>query len=187
MRAKTSAGRRACAPSRPVPFAGPRAIESYLDEGAGGRFLQSLKSSLASRLFEETYVYGWKFTLEDLIAVILTELREAARTQLGDILEHRALVAGMLLHDFDELRNQVVAARKLHADVAPRLRDAVAIAHQQVVGDDAPYQDRRCGHERNDQGRSRIHPDNFASSALKRGSSRSGTKSVSLAIHLASL
>lgn len=69
---------------RPVPFAGPRAIESYLDEGAGGRFLQSLKSSLASRLFEETYVYGWKFTLEDLIAVILTELREAARAQLGD-------------------------------------------------------------------------------------------------------
>ena len=68
---------------RPVPLAGPRAIESYLDEGAGGRFLQSLKSSLASRLFEETFIYGWKFTLEDLVAVILGELREAARAQLG--------------------------------------------------------------------------------------------------------
>ena len=56
----------------PVPLAGPRAIASYLDEGGGGRFLQSLKSSLASRLFEETYVFGWKFTLEDLIAVILS-------------------------------------------------------------------------------------------------------------------
>src|SRR5262245_55320177 len=49
---------------RPVPLAGPRAIESYLDEGSGGRFLQSLKSSLASRLFEDTFIYGWKFTLE---------------------------------------------------------------------------------------------------------------------------
>ena len=69
--------------SRPLPLAGPRAIESYLDEGSGGRFLQSLKSSLASRLFEETSVYGWKFRLEELIAVILAELREAARAQLG--------------------------------------------------------------------------------------------------------
>lgn len=49
---------------RPEPTAGPRAIASYLDEGAGGRFLQSIKSHLASRHLDETYVFGWKFTLE---------------------------------------------------------------------------------------------------------------------------
>src|SRR5262245_30592794 len=69
---------------RPQASAGPRAIASYLDEGAGGRFLQSLKSYLASRLFEDTLIYGWRFTLEDLVAILLRELREAARAQLGD-------------------------------------------------------------------------------------------------------
>src|SRR5262245_49171927 len=53
---------------RPEATAGPRAIASYLDEGTGGRFLQSLKSYLASRLFEDTLIFGWRFTLEELIA-----------------------------------------------------------------------------------------------------------------------
>ncbi|MFN8602957.1 MAG: Hsp70 family protein [Candidatus Binatia bacterium] len=69
---------------RPVPTAGPYAIDSYRDEGAGGRFLQSLKSHLASRHLSETYVFGWKFTLEDLVALILTELRRVACAELGD-------------------------------------------------------------------------------------------------------
>lgn len=69
---------------RPVPTAGPYAIDSYRDEGAGGRFLQSLKSHLASRHLSETWVFGWKFTLEDLVALILTELRRTACAELGD-------------------------------------------------------------------------------------------------------
>ncbi|MBY0275693.1 Hsp70 family protein [Candidatus Binatia bacterium] len=69
---------------RPEPTAGPWAIDSYRDEGAGGRFLQSLKSHLASRTLSETYVFGWKFTLEDLVALILGELRRIARDELGD-------------------------------------------------------------------------------------------------------
>lgn len=69
---------------RPVPTAGPYAIDSYRDEGAGGRFLQSLKSHLASRHLSETWVFGWKFTLEDLVAIILAELRRVARDELGD-------------------------------------------------------------------------------------------------------
>jgi len=65
--------------------AGPDAIEAYLDEGAAGRFLQSLKSHLGSRLFRETYIYGWKYTLEDLVAILLRELRAAVRAQFGDV------------------------------------------------------------------------------------------------------
>ena len=72
---------------KPAASAGPAAIEAYRDAGAGagGRFIQSLKSFLASRLFEATRVFGWKFTLEDLIAAILRELRVAAETQLGAV------------------------------------------------------------------------------------------------------
>ena len=68
---------------RPVATTGPQAVDAYLDEG-GGRFLQSLKSYLASRLFEDTSIQGWRFTLEELIAIQLRALREAARGQLGD-------------------------------------------------------------------------------------------------------
>ncbi|HZR81006.1 MAG TPA: Hsp70 family protein [Candidatus Binatia bacterium] len=81
---------------RPQATAGPRAIASYLDEGAGGRFLQSLKSYLASRLFNDTLIYGWRFTLEDLIATLLRELRDAARAQLGD--DAKAVVIGRPVH-----------------------------------------------------------------------------------------
>jgi hypothetical chaperone protein len=45
--------------------------------------MQSLKSFLASRLFEGTSVFGWTFTLEQLVALMLADLRAAARTQLG--------------------------------------------------------------------------------------------------------
>ena len=70
---------------RPRAVAGPRAIEVYRDAGAGagGRFIQALKSFLASRLFEGTSIFGWKFTLEDLVAIILSALREAAAEQFG--------------------------------------------------------------------------------------------------------
>ena len=67
----------------PVAWAGPRALAAYLDEG-GGRLLQSLKSHLASRSLRETWVHGHRFEVEDLVAVILRELRRAAMTQLGD-------------------------------------------------------------------------------------------------------
>ena len=45
--------------------------------------MQCLKSFLASRLFDGTYVFGWKFTLEDLVALMLADLRAAAIAQLG--------------------------------------------------------------------------------------------------------
>src|SRR5262245_20452785 len=74
------------APDRkPQALAGPKAIASYLQADRRGRLMQSLKSHLSSRLFRETYVFGEKYTLEDLIASILRELRAAAEAQFGDI------------------------------------------------------------------------------------------------------
>jgi hypothetical chaperone protein len=65
--------------------AGPTAIASYLNADTRGRLMQSMKSHLASRLFRETYVFGEKYTLEDLIAIILRDLRAAAEAQFGDL------------------------------------------------------------------------------------------------------
>jgi hypothetical chaperone protein len=62
---------------------GPTAIDRYLAADEKGRLIQSLKSFLASRLFTGTSIYGRQFSVEDLIAVILRDLRSAAEEQIG--------------------------------------------------------------------------------------------------------
>lgn len=65
--------------------AGPRAIERYLEsEEKNGRLVQSLKSFLASRLFESTRIFGRSHRLEGLIGSLLRSLREEAERQLGE-------------------------------------------------------------------------------------------------------
>ena len=63
--------------------AGPEAISSYLEADTKGRLILSIKSYLASRLFTSTVVNGRHYTLEDLIAIILRQLRNAVIDQFG--------------------------------------------------------------------------------------------------------
>jgi len=76
---------------RPRARAGPAALRHWLESGGDGRLVQSIKSFLASPLFEATEVYGAVYQLEDLIAVILSALRAEAEAQLGP-LGRRAVV-----------------------------------------------------------------------------------------------
>jgi hypothetical chaperone protein len=62
---------------------GPKAIERYLAADEKGRLIQSLKSFLASRLFNGTGIYGRQFSVEDLITVMLRDLRVQAEEQIG--------------------------------------------------------------------------------------------------------
>ena len=69
-------------------FTGPAAIERYLQRHAAqverpGRLIQSLKSYLAVRNLNGTEVFGRRYTLEDLITRILSDLRTAASVSLG--------------------------------------------------------------------------------------------------------
>jgi hypothetical chaperone protein len=65
-------------------ISGPLAIERYLAANEKGRLIQSLKSFLASRLFNGTSIYGRQFTVEDLITIMLRELRLQAEAQIGE-------------------------------------------------------------------------------------------------------
>ena len=67
---------------------GPAAIEHYLAAEPKGRLIQSLKSYLASRTLTGTEIFGRRYTLEDLIARILTDLRLAAEAHLGSPVRH---------------------------------------------------------------------------------------------------
>jgi hypothetical chaperone protein len=62
---------------------GPLAIERYLVATEKGRLIQSLKSFLASRLFNGTSIYGRQFSVEDLITIMLRDLRSQAEAQIG--------------------------------------------------------------------------------------------------------
>ncbi len=64
-------------------FTGPSGIEQYLVAEQKGRLIQSLKSYLSSRSLTGTEVFGRRYTVEDLISRILTDLRVHAERQFG--------------------------------------------------------------------------------------------------------
>jgi hypothetical chaperone protein len=77
-------------------WTGPEGIEHYLSADVKGRLIQSLKSFLTSRTLQGTEVFGRRYTLEDLIARILRDLREKAEHQFG--IDIRSAVVGRPVH-----------------------------------------------------------------------------------------
>ncbi len=65
--------------------AGPAAIDRYLETAGDGRLVQSIKSFLASALFERTEIFGAIYELEDLVGRLIAELRAAAELELGPL------------------------------------------------------------------------------------------------------
>ena len=65
--------------------AGPDAIQSYLNAKTTGRLIQSMKSYLASRLFNQTQIMGETYSLEELIGILLRYLRQSAESEFGDL------------------------------------------------------------------------------------------------------
>jgi hypothetical chaperone protein len=63
---------------RPHAFAGPAAIDAYL-EGADGRLIQSIKSYLANPDFTATSIFNSRFTLENLIGFVVARMIDAAQ------------------------------------------------------------------------------------------------------------
>lgn len=77
-------------------WTGPEAIERYLSADTKGRLIQSLKSFLSSRTLHGTEVFGRRYTLEDLIARILRDLRTKAEHQFG--IKIKSAVVGRPVH-----------------------------------------------------------------------------------------
>ncbi len=77
-------------------WTGPEGIEHYLSADSKGRLIQSLKTFLTSRTLQGTEVFGRRYTLGDLIARILKDLREKAEHQFG--IDIRSAVVGRPVH-----------------------------------------------------------------------------------------
>ena len=117
--------------------AGPAAIDSYLNAESPGRLIQSAKSYLASRLFSKTQIFGATYTLEELIGIILKELRQTAEAEFGDL--GSALVVGRPVHfsgatadaeDSFALTRLRVALRKAGFDNVHFIPEPVAAAYK---------------------------------------------------------
>lgn len=89
--------------SRSQVVAGPEAITRYLAADPKGRLLQSLKSFLGSRTFTSTSLYRSAYTLEDLIAVIIRQLKATVERQFGEA--GTTVVVGRPVH-FSGARNE---------------------------------------------------------------------------------
>jgi hypothetical chaperone protein len=64
-------------------WTGPAAIEHYLEADDKGRLIQSLKSHLSRRSLTSTEVFGRRYTLEELISNMLSDLRKHAEQQFN--------------------------------------------------------------------------------------------------------
>ncbi len=83
------------APRKLAYAAGPEAIARAIEPQGEQRFIQSIKTHLASRLFTETRIYGERFTLDRLVGLFLARLLgslEGAGQRPGAVIAGRPVV-----------------------------------------------------------------------------------------------
>lgn len=64
-------------------YAGHEAIRQYVGDGAAGRFMQSIKTFLPNTSFVSTEVFGIRYTIDDLVAIILRKIKLRGEAHVG--------------------------------------------------------------------------------------------------------
>lgn len=81
----------------PMAVSGAQGIEQYLEEDDGqGRLIQSIKSHLVSASFLTTQIFVRRYRIEELIALIVEDLRAEAEATLGALPDR--IVCGRPVH-----------------------------------------------------------------------------------------
>lgn len=94
-------------------FAGQEAISHYVDDGAAGRFMQSIKTFLPNRSFVSTEVFGKSYGIEDLVAIILRRIKAKGEARVGCSVESVVLGRPVLFSEDPE--KDALAQRRLEA------------------------------------------------------------------------
>jgi hypothetical chaperone protein len=97
--------------------AGPWAIQKFIEIAGDCRFIQSLKSFAASRLFEQTYVYGRAYKFEELFATFFKTLRAHATPQLDHL--PRDVLVGRPVAYAGNRPDEGLALQRYQAALAP--------------------------------------------------------------------
>lgn len=72
-------------------YTGQDAIRHYVDDGAAGRFMQSIKTFLPNTSFDHTEIFGKRYGIDDLVAIILKKIKERGEAHLGHPVEQVVL------------------------------------------------------------------------------------------------
>ena len=64
-------------------FTGNEAIRQYVEDGAAGRFMQSIKTFLPNTSFTGTEVFGTRYEIDDLVAIILKKIKARGEAHVG--------------------------------------------------------------------------------------------------------
>lgn len=64
-------------------YAGHEAIRHYVSDGAAGRFMQSIKTFLPNTSFDSTEIFGKRYMIDDLVAIILRKLKASGEAHVG--------------------------------------------------------------------------------------------------------
>ena len=64
-------------------YVGQEAIRQYVGDGASGRFMQSIKTFLPNTSFDSTEVFGRRYGIDDLIAIILRRIKARGEAHVG--------------------------------------------------------------------------------------------------------
>ena len=68
-------------------YVGHEAIRQYVSDGAAGRFMQSIKTFLPNTSFDSTEVFGKRYTIDDLVAIILSKIKARGEEHAGSPVE----------------------------------------------------------------------------------------------------
>ena len=124
--------------------AGPWAIQRFIELAGECRFIQSLKSFAASRLFESTHVFGRAYRFEDLFGTFFGELRGHAHPQLDRL--PKDVLVGRPVEYVGSRPDAALAMQRYHRALAPfgfeRIRQvyepvAAAFFYAQTLEDSA--------------------------------------------------
>jgi len=64
-------------------YAGNEAVRQYVGDGAAGRFMQSIKTFLPNTSFDSTEIFGKRYGIDDLVAIILRQIKARGEAYLG--------------------------------------------------------------------------------------------------------
>jgi hypothetical chaperone protein len=93
-------------------YVGKEAVKKYVEEKMSGRFMKSLKRILPRDGFKETNVHGTNYTAEDLVSLILMELKKRADEYLGEKV-NKAVFGRPVVFDKSKERDEL-AQKRLH-------------------------------------------------------------------------
>ncbi len=92
-------------------FVGQEAINHYLEMGGEYcRFMRSIKTFLPSKTFEKTYVFGKKYRIEDLISIILKEIKKRGENHVGHPVED-VVIGRPVIFSSDKERDNLAERR----------------------------------------------------------------------------